>query len=505
MAGSGMKSLAKDTAIYGLSSIIGRFFNWLLVPLHTYIFTDTIEYGKVSYIYGYTALFMVLLTYGMETGFFRFMNKKGEKPDKVYATSLISLGTTSLLFILLCFSFINPISSWMEYTEHKEHIWMMAIVVALDAFMTIPFAYLRYQKRPIRFATLKLVFIGVNIFFNVLFLVVCPWIYKSYPDFAINKFYHPDIGIGYIFLANLLATLVVLLLLIPTAMKGLKFQFDNKLIKQMLKYSFPLLILGLAGVINQTVAQLTYPFLFDNPDEAFSQLGIYNACLKITVIITMFTQAFRYAYEPFFFSKDKEDGSTKAYADAMKFFVIFALLVFLAVVFYLDILKYIVSKNYTAGTVIVPIAMMGEIFFGMYFNLSVWYKLTDKTKYGAYFSVFGCFIQVAINIIFVPVYGYIASAWATFICNLIIMTISYFIGQKYYPIKYDLKNIFLYFVLAVVFYIAAMYPQIDNEILRLAYRTIFLIVFTAIIIKKDLPLSEIPVINKYFRKRGTKK
>lgn len=505
MAGSGMKSLAKDTAIYGLSSIIGRFFNWLLVPLHTYIFTDTIEYGKVSYIYGYTALFMVLLTYGMETGFFRFMNKKGENPDKVYATSLISLGTTSLLFILLCFSFINPISSWMEYTEHKEHIWMMAIVVALDAFMTIPFAYLRYQKRPIRFATLKLVFIGVNIFFNVLFLVVCPWIYKNYPDFAINKFYHPDIGIGYIFLANLLATLVVLLLLIPTAMKGLKFQFDNKLIKQMLKYSFPLLILGLAGVINQTVAQLTYPFLFDNPDEAFSQLGIYNACLKITVIITMFTQAFRYAYEPFFFSKDKEDGSTKAYADAMKFFVIFALLVFLAVVFYLDILKYIVSKNYTAGTVIVPIAMMGEIFFGMYFNLSVWYKLTDKTKYGAYFSVFGCFIQVAINIIFVPVYGYIASAWATFICNLIIMTISYFIGQKYYPIKYDLKNIFLYFVLAVVFYIAAMYPQIDNEILRLAYRTIFLIVFTAIIIKKDLPLSEIPVINKYFRKRGTKK
>ncbi|NDV95668.1 polysaccharide biosynthesis protein [Dysgonomonas sp. 521] len=505
MAGNGMKSLAKDTAIYGLSSIIGRFFNWLLVPLHTYIFTDTIEYGKVSYIYGYTALFMVLLTYGMETGFFRFMNKEGENPDKVYATSLISLGTTSLLFILLCFSFINPISSWMEYTEHKEHIWMMAIVVALDAFMTIPFAYLRYQKKPVRFATLKLIFIGVNIFFNILFLVVCPWIYKNYPDLAINKFFHPNIGIGYIFLANLLATLVVLLLLIPTAMKGLKFQFDNKLIRQMLRYSFPLLILGLAGVINQTVAQLTYPFLFDNPDEAFSQLGIYNACLKITVIITMFTQAFRYAYEPFFFSKNKEDTGTKPYADAMKFFVIFALLVFLAVVFYLDILKYIVSKNYTAGTVIVPIAMMGEIFFGMYFNLSVWYKLTDKTKYGAYFSVFGCFLQVAINIIFVPVYGYIASAWATFICNLVIMTISYFIGQKYYPIKYDLKNIFLYFALAVAFYFAAMYPQIDNEILRLAYRTVFLIAFTTIIIKKDLPLSEIPVINKYFKKRDTKK
>jgi len=500
MAGNGMKSLAKDTAIYGLSSIVGRIFNWLLVPLHTYIFTDTVEYGKVSYIFGYTALFMVLLTYGMETGFFRFMNKKDENPDKVYATSLISLGTTSLLFILLCFTFINPISSWMEYTEHQEHIWMMAIVVALDAFMTIPFAYLRYQKRPIRFVTLKLIFIGFNIFFNLLFLVICPWIYKNYPDFVLNKFYHPDIGIGYIFLSNLLAGLVVLLLLIPTAMKGLKFHFDNALLRRMLRYSFPLLILGLAGVINQTVAQLTYPFLFDDPTEAFSQLGIYNACLKITVIITMFTQAFRYAYEPFFFSKNNEDKNTKPYADAMKYFVIFALLVFLAVVFYLDILKYIVSENYTVGTVIVPIAMMGEIFFGMYFNLSVWYKLTDKTKYGAYFSVFGCIMQVTINIIFVPIYGYIASAWATFICNLIIMAISYFIGQKYYPIKYDLKKIFLYFILAAAFYIAAMYPQIDNEILRLAYRTIFLIAFTVIIIKKDLPLKEIPILNKLLKK-----
>jgi O-antigen/teichoic acid export membrane protein len=437
----------------------------------------------------------------METGFFRFMNKKGVDTDKVYATSIISLGTTSLLFILLCFCFISPISTWMGYTLHPEHIWMMAIVVALDAFMTIPFAYLRHQKRPIRFASLKLIFIGLNVFFNLLFLVICPWVNETFPDFVLNKFYHSEIGIGYIFLANLLSTLVVLLLLIPIAMKGLKFQFNNKLLRQILKYSFPLLILGLAGVINQTVAQLTYKFLFSSPDEAFSQLGIYNACLKITVIITMFTQAFRYAYEPFFFSKNKEGGSTKSYADAMKYFVIFALLVFLGVMFYLDIIKQIIGKSYTEGIGVVPIAMLGEIFFGMYFNLSVWYKLTDKTKYGAYFSVFGCFLQVAINIIFVPIYGYMASAWATFICNLIIMTLSYFIGQKYYPVKYDLKNIFFYFILTGVFYIAAMYPRIDNEVSRLAYRTVFLVAFTAIIIKRDLPLSEIPVINRFF-KRG---
>lgn len=501
MASTGMKGLAKDTAIYGLSSIIGKLINWGLVPLHTYIFTDPVEYGQVSYIYGYTALLMVLLTYGMETGFFRFMNKKEENSEKVYSTSLISLGVSSSLFILFCFSFITPISEWMNYTAHKEHILMMAIVVAIDAFMSIPFAYLRHKDRPIRFVASKFVYIIANIVLNFLFLLVCPWIYKNYPDFPLIKFYHPDFGIGYIFMANLLSTLAVLISLIPPTMKGLKFSFDRALLKRLLIYSFPLLILGLAGVINQTIAQLSYPELFDDKDEAFRQLGIYTACLKITVIITMFTQAFRYAYEPYFFRKGKDSGSTKPYADAMKMFTIFALLVFLGVMFYLDIIKYFVSEKYTEGIIIVPIAMLGEIFFGIYFNLSVWYKLTDKTKYGAYFSVFGCLIQVAINIIFVPIYGYIASAWATFICNLVIMTISYFVGQKYFPIKYDLKNILFYFILATVFYFVAMYPQIDNDVLRLGYRTLFLIAFTAIIIKRDIPLSEIPIINRYFRKK----
>ncbi len=501
MAGSGMKSLAKDTAIYGLSSILGRILNYCLVPLHVYVFTNPAEYGQVSYIQGIVAVLLILLTYGMETGFFRFMNKQEENPDKVYSTSLISLGTTSLLFILLCICFINPISEFMKY-QNKEHILMMAIVVAIEAFMAIPFAYLRYQKRPIRFVTLKLAFIFFYIILNLIFLLLCPWIYENYPDFPLIKFYHPGIGIGYIFLANLIATITVLLLLIPTTMKNLKFNFDGALLKRILKYSFPLLILGLAGVINQAVAQLTYPFIFaPDLDRAFSELGIYSACLKITVIITMFTQAFRYAYEPFFFGKGKDGGSTKPYADAMKFFIIFALLVFLGVMFYLDIIKYIISPNYTVGLSIVPIAMLGEICFGIYFNLSVWYKLTDKTKYGAYFSVFGCLIQIAINIIFVPIYGYIASAWATLICNLLIMTISYFIGQKYFPIKYELKNIFIYFVLAAVFYVAAMYPQIDNEVLRLAYRTLFIIAYIVVIVRKDLPLSEIPIISKYVKKK----
>lgn len=503
MAEKGIKSLAKDTAIYGLSSIIGRILNYCLFPLHIYVFSEAAEYGKINRLYAVAGVLMVLLTYGMETGFFRFMNKRDEDAPKVYSTSLISLGTTSFLFMMLCCIFITPISEILRYPE-KQHIMMMAMFVALDAFMTIPFAYLRHQQKPLRFMTLKMISISVNILFNVIFLLICPWLYDNYPDFPLNKFYHPDFGIGYVFLANLIATLVVLLLLIPTTMKGLKFQFDNPLLKRMLKYSFPLLILAVAGAINQGVAGLVYPYIFgDDTLEAERQLGIYSACVKITVVITMFIQAFRYAYEPFFFSRNKENASTRLYADAMKYFIIFALILFLGMMFYIDIIKYlmeIIGKNFVEGLDILPFAMLGEIFFGIYFNLSIWYKLTDKTKYGAYFSILGCVIQVAMNIILVPIYGYMASAWATFASNLILIIISYLIGQKYFPIKYDLKSILLYFTLAVAFYIAAMTPEIENGALRIAYRTIFLIIFTAIVVKRDLPLSEIPIINRYFRK-----
>lgn len=503
MAGNGMKSLAKDTAIYGLSSILGRLINWCLVPLHIIIFTDTIEYGNISQMYGLTAIFLVLLTFGLETGFFRFMNKKEEDSNKVYSTSLIFIGGTSLLFVLFCISFIHPISDLLRYS-HREHIMIMAIVVALDAFMSVPFAYLRYKQRPIRFATLKLASIFIYVFLNIFFLIICPWISEKFPGFVLNKFFHQDIGVGYVFLANLISSLVVLILLIPSTMKGINIQFDRNLLNRLLKYSFPLLILGLAGVINQTVAPLVYPYIFgDDVDEARRQLGIYSASLKFTVIITMFIQAFRYAYEPFIFSQNKEGDNRKPYADAMKYFIIFTLFIFLGIMFYVDIIQLFmekIGKNYAVGLTILPIAMLGEIFFGIYYNLSVWYKLTDKTKYGAYFSIFGCVIQVSINVIFVPIYGYIASAWATLICNTIIMSISYFMGQKHYMIRYDLKKIFLYFLTAAIFYALAMYPQIENDVLRLLYRTVFLILFTVFIVKRDLPIKEIPVISKLARK-----
>jgi O-antigen/teichoic acid export membrane protein len=499
MAGNGMKSLAKDTAIYGLSSIVARFLNWCLVPMYTRIFTDTGEYGIVTNIYGYTAFAVVLLTFGMETTFFRYINKKEENALSVYSTTLISIASTALMFIVLCSSFLSPISAWMTYPGHGDYILIMAATVAIDAFISIPFAYLRFQKRPVRFAYLKSFNIFFNISLNIFLLVVCPRIHQSHPQ-LISWFYNPSYGIGYIFVANLFSSAATLLMLVPE-LTGFRYSFDKALFRRMSKYTAPLLVLGLAGVMNQSVDRILYPFLFDNIQEGRSQLGIYGACAKIAVVMTMFTQAFRYAYEPFIFSRNKDRDNRQSYAVAMKYFVVFALLIFLAVMFYLDILKHYVGKEYFEGIKVVPVVMMGEIFFGVYFNLSLWYKLTDRTYFGALFSLTGCAIIVSINVIFVPVYGYIASAWASFFCNLVMMLLSYVFGQKHYPIKYELKTIFLYATLAAVFYITAMQPEIENEFLRLSYRTLFLVIFTAIILKRDIPPREIPVIGKYFGKK----
>ena len=492
-----MKSLAKDTAVYGLSSILGKFLNWCLVPIYTRVLT-TGEYGVVTNIYAFIALASVLLTYGMETGFFRFINKEEEKPMAVYGTTLISIASTSILFIVLCFAFITPLSNILDYADHRDYIGIMAIVIALDAFTSIPFAYLRYKKKPLRFAALKMAGIVLTIILTVFFLLICPEIHKSSPS-LIGWFYDPDYREGYIFVANLIASGFTLLLLIPY-LTGFKYVLDKMLLRRMLKYSFPLLILGLAGILNQNIDKIIYPFLFEDRDAARSSLGIYGACSRIAVIMMMFTQAFRFAYEPFVFAKKKNDD-TKHYSDAMVFFIIFTLIVFLGVMFYLDILKYFVGEDFFAGIDVVPIIMLGYIFFGIYFNLSFWYKMIDKTYYGAIFSTIGCVLTIAINIIFVPIYGYMASAWASVICNLLMMVLSYYYGQIKYPIHYDLKKIGMYFGLATVLYIIALAVNIDNLIVRLLFRTVLFAVFIITVVKKDLPLSEIPILNKLVRRK----
>jgi O-antigen/teichoic acid export membrane protein len=495
---AGLKSLAKDTAIYGLSSIIGRFLNYLLVPLYTIkLSAASGGYGVVTNIYAMTALLLVVLTYGMETGFFRFANKKDEDPLKVYSSTLITVGGSSVLFVLFCLVFIEPIAGFLGYADHPEYIAMMAIVVALDAFQCIPFAYLRYRKRPIKFAGIKMLFVVSNILLNLFFLVLCPWLNAHSPE-TISWFYDPGYGVGYVFLANLICTSLQMLFFV-NELRGFQYVLDKALIKRMFSYSFPILIFGLAGILNQTVDKIIFPFLLDNANEARVQLGIYGAASKIAMVMAMFTQAFRYAYEPFVFGKEKDGDSRQTYASAMKFFVIFTLLAFLAVMFYMDILRYIITPDYWPGLKVVPIVMAAEMFMGVYFNLSFWYKLIDETRWGAYFSLIGCIIIVLLNIIFVPVYGYIACAWAGLAGYFTVTILSYFVGQKKYPINYDLKGIGLYVLLAAVLYVASVFIVPENVVFRLLFRTGLLFVFIAFIVKKDLPLKQIPLLNHFIK------
>ncbi|MEA4982284.1 MAG: oligosaccharide flippase family protein [Paludibacter sp.] len=497
MAQKQMQTLAKETAIYGVSSILGKFLNWLLVPLYTYVLTGSADYGVVANLYAWTALLLVILTYGMETGFFRFANKNKEIADKVYGNTLISVGFTSLIFAVICIIFAQPIADILGYSSHPEYIAMLGAVVAMDAFGAIPFAYLRFKSRPIKFAALKLLMIFTNILFNIFFLVVCPWLMKKAPG-LIDWFYVPDYGVGYVFIANVIQTVVVTLALLPDVFKA-EFRFDFPLLKQILRYSLPLLVLGVAGIMNQTVDKIIFPYLIANPELAKSELGIYSACFKISMVMMMFTQAFRYAYEPFIFAQHKDKNSKAAYADAMKFFIIFSLLIFLGMVFYLDVFKFLIRSDYWGGLRVIPIVLFSYIFQGIFFNLSLWYKLSDKTMYGAWFSVVGVIITLAVNIIFVPVYSYIASAWAAFACYFVMMLISYFYGQKHMPIQYNLKAIGTYTALALGLFLISLWINTPYFVLNMLLKTVLLIIFVTYIIKKDLPLSKIPYIKKLIK------
>ena len=494
-----LKSLAKDTAIYGMSSILGRFLNYLLVPLYTSnISAASGGYGIITNLYAYTALLLVILTYGMETTFFRYANKTNEDPQKVYSSTLIMVGFTSLLFIVLVSIFLQPISGVMGYSDHSSYVWVMAATVSIDAFQCIPFAYLRYKKRPIKFAALKLLFIAFNIALNLLYFVVLPDLYKSYPD-IIQHVYSPETGVGYAFYINLVCTASITFFFYKE-LTGFKYTFDKELAKRMLSYSWPILILGIAGILNQTADFILFPYLYKG-SQAHQQLGIYGAASKIAMIMAMITQAFRYAYEPFVFGKGNDKDNRETYAVAMKYFIIFTLLAFLVVMGYINILRHIIGRDYWEGLKVVPIVMAGTIMMGVYFNLSFWYKLIDKTIWGAYFSGIGCFVLILINVIFVPQYGYMACAWAGLIGYATAMTLSYFVGQKKYPINYPLKSIGIYVLMAVFFFIAITYSnQYLPKIYALAVNTLIIFAFVAHIIYHDLPLSNMPVIGKYFRK-----
>lgn len=496
-----LKSLAKDTAIYGLSSIVARFVNYLLVPIQTARFTaDGGQYGVITNIYAYTALLIIMLTYGMETTFFRFMNKEGEDPRRVYSTALRMVGTTSLTFCAIVLLFRNQIASLMGYGDHPEYVWVLFVTVAVDAFMSILFAYLRCKHKPLKFALLKTVNILMNVALNIVYLIALPAL-RLNPFGIYDADFHLDVA--WVFYINMFCTVITLPLL-HKELRGIAAGFDRSTCRRMLGYTWPILIMGLAGQLNQCISQIIFPYLYNGTQhEASAQLGIYGACVKFAMIMVMITQAFRFAYEPFVFGKSNDSDNRDTYAKAMKYYVIFTLLAFLVVIGYLDLLRYVIGQSYWPGLTVVPVVMAAEIMFGVFFNLSFWYKLTDRTIWGAWFSGIGCVILLLIDVLFIPRFGYMACAWAGFAAYGTSMLISYFVGQRYYPIKYPLRGIFAYVALAILLFAVMNWANYSRLplIAVIALNTALIGVFAIAIVRSDFPLYALPVVGKYFKKR----
>ena len=480
-----IKTLAKDTAIYGLSSIVGRFLNYLLVPLYTHVISAASGgYGIVTNLYAYTALILVILTFGMETTFFRFANKEDEDANTVFSTSLALVSALSLLFLGAVVLFATPISQALGYADHPDYLLMMAAVVALDAIQAIPFCLLRFQKKAMKFASLKLLFIVLNIGLNLLYFVVLG---------------HTEVF--YVFFLNLVCTFLITFFFVPELIH-MRFRVDMGLLRRMLSYSWPILILGIAGILNQAADKMIFPLVYPNKAQGISELAVYGACAKIAMIMAMITQAFRYAYEPFVFAQSRERGQAHMYAMGMKYFLIFTLLAFLCVMAWLPALRYMVGADYWQGLRVVPIVMAAEIMMGVYFNLSFWYKLIDKTIYGAVFSIVGCTVLLAVNFYGIPRMSYMACAWGGFAGYGTAMVLSYIVGQKKNPIPYPMRSMAGYVLLAVVLYVLiTLVPDEWPVLLRLAAGTALVVVYAAYTVWRDMPLAGLPVIGKYFRKR----
>ncbi|MBR1474067.1 MAG: lipopolysaccharide biosynthesis protein [Muribaculaceae bacterium] len=520
-----LKSLFKDTAIYGLSSIVGRFLNYLLVPLYTAKMSAASgDYGIVTNAYAYTALLMALLTYGMETTFFYYSNKKGENPDRVYSTTLITVGFTSLLFVALVTSCIGWIAPWMgmAYTQHPSYIITMAIVVALDAFQAIIFAYLRREKRAFKFATLKLLFIFLNIGLNLLYFVALPAMYQHWPE-VVATIYSPTVGVGYVFYLNLVCTSVIMLCMIKE-LTAVPWRWDWSLLRRMLAYSWPILILSVMGVINQSASQIVFPKFYPGADGA-AQLGIYGAAIKIAMIMALITQAFRYAYEPFVFGADRDtkelSKKKRMQADATKFFLIFTLVAYLAVLAGIDVLKFIIAPDYWVGLRVVPIVMAAEIMMGIYFNLSFWYKLdgiddegekrnVNLNLWGAVFSGFGCLMLLLVNWLFIPHFSYMACAWAGVAAYGSAMVLSYVVGRFRYPQllpPYPLRDMAVYTLIAAALSAVAMMTDLGNTWTNTAVKTVLLLLFCGVVFKREhmgTMMAKLPVVGRFFRGRDVR-
>ncbi len=490
-----IKKLAGQTAIYGIPSILGRILGYLLVPLYTRVFIPG-EYGTVNVFYSYASFLMVVLTYGMETAFFRYHESENDK-EKVFSTGMISLLTTSVIFLLFISFLSSRIARVIDYSDHPEYVRWFGWILVLDAVASMPFARLRAQNRPRRFATIKMTGIVINIGLNLILILLCPFILKHSNNELLTSLLHfiyrADWGIEYIFISNLISSGVVLILLLPE-IAATRWKFDPVFWRRMFLYAFPLLFAGMAGIVNETFDRLLLRYLLPE-DIATSQVGIYSACYKISILMTIFIQAYRYAAEPFFFAQAKEKDARDIYAHIMDYFIITVAMIFLVTMVYLDdfILPILVGKKYWAGRGVIPVLMLANLFLGVYYNLSIWYKLTGRTIWGAWLSGIGAVITLVLNIWWIPlsadhlIHGYYGAAWATFICYGSMMILSYLLGQKYFPVRYNLVKFTGYLGLAVILYLLSKAVSIDILFLRILYHTFILVIFAAIVTAIEKP------------------
>ncbi len=486
-----LKKLAGDTAIYGISSILGRLINYLLVPLYTRIFVPPLyqesEYGILTTIMGYVAVTLALLTFGMETGFFRFASQNNQK-ETTYSSILWVLLAISGVFLVCVHGFISPLSVQLHVGDRPYLLSLLAWTLAIDAFSSIPFARLRLENKALKFATIKFSNILINVAFNLFFLCICPWFSKEYPESFIASLYTTEIGVGYVFFSYLLASVFTLLMLWKELFK-FKFLFNQQLFKKILNYSFPILLVSLASILLLNIDKILLPELLK--EDALVQTGIYGASFKLAVIMTLFTQAYRYAFEPFIFSEGRDTASKETYAKALKYFLLFGLLGFLVIVFYLDIIQLLLGPQLRGGLEIVPLILLANLFLGVYYSLSLWYKLTDKTQYAAYMSIGGVAVAFVLNITLVPVFGMIASAYAFFASTLLMVIASYYLGQKHFPVPYQLKSLLIYFFFAIGLYALSHFLRPDQLYFRLLLNTLLLLIFIAFIEWKERILSTI--------------
>lgn len=450
-----VKQLAGQTIIYGTGIVLPRVLNYLLLtPFYTRIFSRE-QYGMITELYAYVVFLMVILTYGLETGLFRFADKDDNK-DQVYKTSLISVTVTSLSFIAICLLFSVKIAGFLDYADHPEFISLLAIIVGLDTLTAIPFAKIRLDNRPVKYAWIRIIEVLVNIGANWFLLYWCPDHAAKYE--WVSNIYNPEFGVGYVLVSNLLATGIKTLLLSSEIFR-LRGKFNFAIWKQIMNYSLPLLVAGLAGTINEAIDRVMLKHLTPAQDMPLEQLGIYGANYKLAVMMTLFIQMFRYAAEPFFFSKKNESNAKQIYADVMRYFVFAGMLIFLLVMMYIDVFKLFIGKEFRDGINIVPIVLLANLFVGIFFNQSIWYKLQNLTRYGAGLVITGAIITFLINFFFIPEYGYYASAWGHFVSYLVMIVLSWIIGRRYYNIPYDIKNILLYIFVGIGVYL--LFRQIN--------------------------------------------